>query len=296
MAHAGEKVILRWKVSNSQTVASQRIVFSPATSDFDTAFGNSVVLADNLPPSATSVEITIPPVPFQVTNIPQFLRIVTIDSSGQQGWDQTPLIVPSGRITGNIQITSDYSGQTFIGGHLAPAIAWTGSSNGNTEPFIFLESDGGLISLFGGNATLPILSTDTARLAVFSSGNSNDIEWFFSNTYFSIRPDPGLGLQAPVVHLTSPTPGSTFAGGSVVPITWTASAQQGLRSFDIQLSTDGGQTFHLITTDLGANTRSFNWQLPASSGIPDVRVRVIARDRIFQNSSDGANVVFSIVP
>ena len=296
MAHAGEKIILRWKVSNSQTVASQRIEFSPASSDFDTAFGNSVVLADNLPPSATSLEITIPPVAFQVTNIPQFLRIVTVDSSGQQGWDQTPLIVPSGRITGNIQITSDYSGKTFIGGHLAPAIAWTGSSNGNTEPFIFLESDGGLISLFGGNATLPILSTDTARLAVFSSANSNDIEWFFSNTYFSIRPDPALGLQAPVVHLTSPTPGSTFAGGTVVPITWTASAQQGLRSFDIQLSTDGGQTFHLITTDLGANTRSFNWQLPASSGIPDVRVRVIARDKIFQNSSDGANVVFSIVP
>jgi len=33
-----------------------------------------------------------------------------------------------------------------------------------------------------------------------------------------------------VVHLTSPTLGSTFAGGSVVPIIWTASAQQsGLR-------------------------------------------------------------------
>ena len=99
------------------------------------------------------------------------------------------------------------SGKTFIGGHPAPAIAWTGSANGaSTEPFIFLESDGGLVSLFGGPATLPIMSTDTARLAVFSSSNSNDIEWFFSNTYFSIRPDPALGLQAPAVHLASPTP------------------------------------------------------------------------------------------
>src|SRR4029077_4812292 len=136
--------------------------------------------------------------------------------SGQQGWDQTPLIVPTGRITGNIQITSDYSGQTFIGGHPAPAITSTGSANGaSTEAFIFLESDGGLVSLFGGHATLPILSTDTARLAIQSSSNSNDIEWFFSKTYFSIRPDPALGLQAPVVHLTSPIPGSTFAGGGV---------------------------------------------------------------------------------
>jgi hypothetical protein len=297
MAHAGEKVILRWNVSNSSTVAKQRILFSPATSIFDTAFGNPIVLADNLPPSATSLEVTIPSVPFQATNIPQFLRIVAIDSSGQQDWDQTPLIVPTGNITGNIQITSDYSGKTFIGGHPAPPIAWTGSANGgNTEAFIFLESDGGLISLFGGNATLPILSTDTARLAVLSSTNSNDLEWFFSDTYFSIRPDPAFGLKAPVVQVTSPTAGSTFGGGSVVPITWTASAQQGLRSFDIQVSTDGGQTFHLVTTNLGASTRSFSWRLPASTGIPDVRVRVIARDKVFQNSSDGASTVFSITP
>ena len=297
VAETGEKLILRWNVSNSTTVASQRILLSPSTSNFDVFSPNPIVLADNLPPTATSLEVTVPSVAFQATNINQFLRIVATDASGQQGWDHTPLIVPSGRITGNIQITSDYSGQTFIGGHPAPAITWSGSANGaTTEGFIFLESDGGLISLFGGNATLPILSTDTARLAVLSYSNSNDIKWFFSNTYFSIRPDPGLGLQAPRVTLTSPAPGSTFHGGTVVPITWTASAQQGLRSFDIQVSTNGGKTFHLIATGLAGTTRSFNWQLPASSGIPDVRVRVIARDNLFQNSSNGANTVFSIVP
>src|SRR5215831_6875815 len=297
VAETGEKIILRWNVSNSATVASQRILLSPSTSNFDVFSANPIVLADNLPPTATSLEVTVPSVPFQATNINQFLRIVATDASGQQGWDQTPLIVPSGRITGNIQITSDYSGQTFIGGHPAPAITWSGSANGGTtEGFIFLESDGGLISLFGGNATLPILSTDTARLAFLSSSNSNDIKWFFSNTYFSIRPDPGLGLKAPRVTLTSPTPGSSFHGGSVVSIAWTASAQQGLRSFDIQVSTNGGKTFHLIATDLAATTRSYDWQLPASSGIPDVRVRVIARDKLFQNSSSGANVIFSIIP
>jgi hypothetical protein len=297
VAETGEKLILRWNVSNSTTVASQRILLSLSTSNFDVFSPNVVVLADNLPPTATSWEVTVPSVPFQATNINQFLRIVATDTSGQQGWDQTPLIVPSGRITGNIQITSDYSGQTFIGGHLAPAITWSGSANGGiTEGFIFLESDGGLISLFGGNAKLPILSTDTARLAVLSYSNSNDIKWFFSNTYFSIRPDPGLGLKAPRVTLTSPTPGSSFHGGSVVPIAWTASAKEGLRSFDIQVSTNGGKTFHLIATDLAATARSYDWQLPASSGIPDVRVRVIARDNLFQNSSNGANVIFSIVP
>jgi hypothetical protein len=297
MAHAGEKVILRWNVSNSSTVVKQRVLLSTATSIFDTQLPKSViVLADNLPPSANSVEVTIPPVANQPVNINQFLRVVAIDSSGQQDWDQTPLIVPSGNITGNIQITSDYSGKTFIGGHQAPAITWTGNTNGNTEAFIFLESDGGLISLFGDHATLPILSTDTARLAVLSSANSNDLEWFFSDSYFSIRPDPAFGLKAPVVQVTSPTAGSTFPGGGVIPITWNSSAAQGLRSFDIQTSTDGGHTWHLVVTDLGAGVRSFDWQLPASTGIPDARVRVIARDKMFQNSSDGAKTAFSIVP
>jgi hypothetical protein len=297
VAETGEKLILRWNVTNSTTVASQRILLSPTTSNFDVFSPTPIVLADNLPPTATSSEVTVPAVPFQATNINQFLRIAASDASGQQGWDQTPLIVPSGRITGNIQITSDYSGQTFIGGHPAPAITWSGSANGAaTEGFIFLESDGGLISLLGGNAKLPIVSTDTARLAVLSYSNSNDIKWFFSNTYFSIRPDNGLGLKAPRVTLTSPAPGSTFHGGSVVPIAWTASAKQGLRSFDIQVSTNGGKTFHLIATDLTAAARSFNWQLPASTGISDVRVRVIARDTLFQNSSAGANVIFSIIP
>ena len=82
----------------------------------------------------------------------------------------------------------------------------------------------------------------------------------------------------------------------MVPITWNASAAQGLRSFDIQTSTDGGHTWHLVVTDLGPTVRSFNWQLPASTGITDVRVRVIARDKMFQNSSDGAKTVFEIIP
>jgi hypothetical protein len=297
VAEAGEKLILRWNVSNSASVASQRILLSPASSNFDVFGATPIVLANNLSPTTTSREVTVPAIAFQPTNTNQFLRIVATDSSGQQGWDQTPLIVPSGRITGNIQITTNYSGQTFIGGHAAPAINWTGSANGGTtEGFIFLESDGGLVSLFGGNATLPVLSTDTARLVVLSYSNSNDIKWFFSNSYFSIRPDPRLGLQPPQVHLTSPAPGAVFSGGSVVPITWTASAPEGLRSFDIQVSTNGGKTFHLITTGLAGASRSFNWRFPASSGISDVRVRVIARDKWFQNSSDGANVVFSIVP
>jgi hypothetical protein len=292
----GEKLILRWTVSNSTTVASQRILLSPETAIFDASTSPVIVLADNIPANVRSLEVTIPSIKFAATNLPQFLRVIAIDASGQQGWDQTPIIVPTSTVKGNIQITSSYVGKTFIGSHATPGETWGGSSNGgSTEGYMFLESDGGLFPTLGGIA-LPVVSTDTARQVVLSHNNSNDLMWFFSSGYFSIRPDPALGLQAPVMALTSPTPGQSFAGGSTVPIKWTASAQQGLRSFDLQYSTNGGLTWHFITQGLVASARNFSWHLPASSGIPDVRVRVIARDQIFQDSSDGSATVFSITP
>lgn len=298
VAQPGEKLILRWSVSNSTTVASQRILLSPEAANFDNPARPPIILADNLPASARSLEVTIPSVAFAATNLPQFLRIVTIDSGGQQGWDQTPIIVSTGNITGNIQITSNYSGQTFIGGHGTPNETWTGTSNGGSiEGYLFLESDGGLFPTLGGNSfPLPIVSSDTVRQVVLAHNNSNDVEWFFSPGYFTVRPDPALGLKAPRVKLTSPRSGQSFAGGSRIPIRWKAAAQQGLRSFDIQYSANGGQTWHFIVQGLSATTKRFQWQLPASSGIPDVRVRVIVRDTLFQNSSDGASTVFSITP
>ena len=130
-----------------------------------------------------------------------------------------------------------------------------------------------------------MLVRDRARLALQVRNNSNDVKWFFSDGYFSIRHDPRLGLTPPTVNLQSPITGRLFAAGSSVPITWTATAQEGLRSFDIQASYDAGRTWHPIVRELPGNTSSYNWQLPPSSGIPDVRVRVIARDVRFQNSS-----------
>jgi len=296
VAMPGEKLILQWTVSNSTMVASQRILLSPEAAIFDSSTRQPIVLADNIPANTRSLEITTPSIPFAATNLPQFLRVIAIDSAGQQGWDQTPIIVPTGNVSGNIQITSNYAGKVFVGGHVTPTETWSGiGSGGSTEGYIFLESDGGLFPTLG-TLPLPIVSTDTARQVVLSHNNSNDLVWFFSPGYFSIRPDPALGLQAPVVTLTSPTAGQSFAGGSTVPIKWTASAQQGLRSFDLQYSTNSGLTWHFITQGLSAPARSFNWELPASTGISDVRVRVIARDKVFQNSSDGAATVFSIRP
>ena len=294
----GTKYIVRWTAQDNDAIVSQRIDFSPDGHIPDRYF----TLVSNIPGSARSFEITIPNPGFAVTNEPQFLRVVSTDASGQEGWDEAPVLIPSGNITGNLTITTDLSGQTFTGGDSIPDMDWTGSVNfGTITPVVVLDSDGAGISglNIGGHGVFfqnfPFVSTDRARLALQVRNNSNDTAWFFASGYFSIRHDSRLGFVPPILSLTFPVGGESFPGGSIVPISWTASASEGLRTFDIQASYDAGRTWHLIVRDLPSTAINYDWQLPSSSGIPDVRLRVIARDLRFQNSSSSSGP-FSITP
>lgn len=285
----GTSYILRWSVQSDDAVVSQRIEFSP-DGHFPSRY---FVLVDDIPGDARTWEVTIPSPGFASSNEPQFLRIVAVDAAGREGFDQVPIQVPSGNITGNLTITTDLSGQTFYAAQPIPNVQWTGSVSGvaSIKPLIVLESDGAAIpGLHSGGQgqffeDFPYVSTDRARLALLARSNSNDVAWFFADGYFSIRHDPRLGFTPPSVQLISPVGGESFPGGAVVPITWTAQADEGLRSFDIQASYDGGRTWHPIVRDLPATATSFDWPLPPSEGIADVRVRVVVRDLRFQNSS-----------
>src|SRR5262245_28566048 len=294
----GTKYILSWTAQDDDMVASQRIDFSP-DGHFPDRYST---LVSNIPASARSWEITIPNPGFAASNEPQFFRVVSTDASGQEGWDEAPVLVPSGNITGNLTITTDLSGETFVGGQPIPDMDWSGSVNfGTITPVVVLDSDGAGISglNIGGHGTFsqnfPFVSTDRARLALQVRNNSNDAKWFFASGYFSIRHDERLGFAPPAVDLESPVGGESFPGGSIVPISWTATASEGLRSFDLQGSYDSGRTWHLIASDLPSTAISYDWQLPPSSGIADVRVRVVARDVRFQNSSSTSGP-FSITP
>lgn len=294
----GTKYIFRWTAQDDGAIASQRIDFSP-DGHFPDRYST---LVSNIPGSARSLEITIPNPGFAASNEPQFFRVVATDTSGQEGWDEAPILVPSGNIIGDLTITTDLSGQTFTGGQPIPDMDWTGSVNfGTITPVVVLDSDGAGISglNIGGHGVFfqnfPFVSTDRARLALQVRNNSNDTAWFFASGYFSIRHDSRLGFQPPSVNIAFPIGGESFPGGTIVPISWTASASEGLRSFDIQGSYDSGRTWHPIIRDLPGTTINYDWQLPPSTGIPDVRVRIVARDVRFQNSSSTSGA-FSITP
>ena len=142
---------------------------------------------------------------------------------------------------------------------------------------------------------LPFVSTDSARIALTLNIATNVSKTFYSDT-FAIRPDPRLGDQPPTITMLTPVAGDSFEAGSLVPITWTAADDESLRSFTIQWSYDGGIGWQTVVDELPGDATSFDWLVPDSEGFADVRVRVIAHDLRFQNSSDGADRAFAIVP
>ncbi len=281
------KILLTWTASDNQAIVSQRIEWAP----HDECLPGLSVLVPNIPASARSWEVTIPEYGFSNCIDPAVLRVVAVDDAGQEGFDETMYGLPR---DADPPAPVPYP----ITQTLRPGQTIDVCVNGNYfDATLFLDGDRWSFSLGGtttnclsGGAHMPPVSTDLARIGI-RLGNS----WAFT-PYFSIRPDPAIGDAPPVVTMFSPTAGQALAGGSIVPISWAATDDEGVRSFDIHASYDGGRTWHTIAKDLPGTATAFNWQLPPSTGIPDVRVRVMVRDLRFQNSSSGGDRALSITP
>ena len=285
----GQKIILSWNAFDNASIVKQKI-------QVQTTFNKKEefqTVVDNIPGNQRSYEFTIPNNPRLIT----FIRIVATDDRGQEGWDEWAVRVTNPSEPGNLQFTTPLAGQTFTGGTRF-RLDWQTSSFSSNMFTVYLLLDGGRKAVFegSGNATgtlgdfpLPYVSTDSARFAVYSSSN----KWFYTDT-FSIRPDPRFPDTPPQISLVSPNAGQTFPVGAIVPISWTASDNEAIKQFNILYSTDGGKTWITMVENLPPTQTSYNWQTPFGSGFSNVRVRVVAVDRRYQNSSDGANRVFQL--
>ena len=139
---------------------------------------------------------------------------------------------------------------------------------------------------------LPFFSSDSVRF-VISYGDTTNRRKYWYSPLFKVRPDTHLNDAPPLVNLAFPQAGQSFTPGSVIPISWTASDDEGLRGFDIVASFDGARTWQPIAQNLPGTARSFDWQTAPGTGSPDVRLMVVAKDWRFQTTSDGATRVFA---
>jgi hypothetical protein len=282
----GTPLIISWSSEDDVSVVSQRI-------EFYHPLNGMIVLADGLPPARTNFFWQVPDVGVIVNNVLPRVRVVAVDSSGQEGWDELRYLISTGTIAGNVTITTDLTGP-FRAGDDTPPLCW---DEVGTDPYVsnysYLVFDGDTRSIpLGGTTTnclslnleMPFVSSDSARVVLSLSDGLNRVKHFFSNS-FAVRPDSRLGDAAPTIGLTDPLGGEIFLAGGTVPVRWTASDDTGLRSFDIQASYDGGRTWHFLAEGLPPGDRSFDWPLPPDADVPDVRLRVLAADLRFQTSS-----------
>ena len=296
----GQRVILRWDAFDNAQIAKHKILLSLNSNFRD----NFTVVADNLPGEMRTYEFTMPASAGTSGGFQKVIRVVATDDRGQEGWDEWQIQVPTGTEPGQLQITTAIGGQTFRSGSQFN-VNWAITTPFNNPDFqVFLIMDGHRKISFqanGGNTgtfssvKLPYISTDSARIAVKSQGSVNNVKWFYTEP-FAIRPDPRYPDAPPSVSMTSPAAGQSYTAGEVVPISWTASDDEAIRSFTLLYSTDGGRTWLTMAENLPPTTTSYQWQTPPGAAFDDVRVQVIAVDRRFQNSSSGSERSFALVP
>jgi len=285
---SGSKQLLSWEAQDDGAIQSQRILFSEHGN-----FGYTVV-ADNLPPHQRSFEWVVPVANPSSDNSLSFVKIVAVDDQGQEGFDETTISIPYTEDIGpaSLTFTTDLTGPFTFGEEIEVCWTYTGPS-ATWDTSIAIGGDMRGVGYGGAHTgvscwtfTMPYVSTDTARITLaFNVGAGGRRLWFFSDE-FTVRPDPRIGDAPPAVTLLSPLASQVFAGGSTVPITWSAADDEGLRSFTVQASYDAARTWQAIAHGLPGSARGFDWKLPTSSGMADVRVRVVAADVRFQSSSD----------
>jgi YD repeat-containing protein len=99
----------------------------------------------------------------------------------------------------------------------------------------------------------------------------------------------------PEVTLTVPNGGDRLAATSNFTIRWTCTSSQGINSQEINLSTDGGQTFpNIIATGLQGDVRSYNWTVPQEMVTTQGRIRITVTDTSGMSTFDDTDSNFEI--
>jgi hypothetical protein len=189
----------------------------------------------------------------------------------------TTSIVPSTRATGDPQFTLTVNGSGFTNCSVVRIDGFDRSTafvSANQLTAVITATD----QAAGGTKTITVFTPSPG------GGTSNGQALTILGT-----PD----TQPPLVTVTSPTGGESWAAGSSHAITWTATDDIVVASVDLALSTDGGATFPTsIATGL-SNAGTYSWSVPVEL-TSQARVRVRAFDGTGNVGSDSSHADFAI--
>ncbi|HIC89694.1 MAG TPA: hypothetical protein EYP04_09885 [Anaerolineae bacterium] len=99
--------------------------------------------------------------------------------------------------------------------------------------------------------------------------------------------------EAPVVTLIYPNGGEGLRAGNEIQINWSATDNIGVTKIDLWISSDGGESYKPIASDL-ENLPPYIWLIPDSVASGACKVKVIAYDAAFNFSEDVSDGTFEI--
>ncbi|MEQ9094720.1 MAG: GC-type dockerin domain-anchored protein [Phycisphaerales bacterium] len=303
LAEPGDTLLLRWDARDDGSITDQRILL-------DISGGGAfeyVVLKDGLDGDQRSAFITIPDIGLTGDARSSLLRVEAADDAGNVGTHDITLQVPTQNRPDGLVTFRPSPAEGFVPRE-ERNICYdaTGIAAGNITFFLVLDTEAnslqrgpsgraGIGECSISSLRFPAVSTNRARFLLFSDGVGNDNDWYFSHP-FEVRPSAHFPDRPPTASMLTPVQGDRFSGGSVVPMTWTASDDESLREFRIQVSLNDGRTWSTFDTIAG-DRRAYDLRLPPlDATLENVRVRIVAVDERFQATASGDDRTIAFEP
>ena len=115
----GSKVTLRWTSTDDVGIASHKILFSPVGN-----WPGSFQTVATLPGNQRSYEWTVPNIGNTVNGDDAFIKVVAVDTTGKESFDEAEIIIPTNAIAGNVQFSLT-AGQTVGPGEMLASVYTT---------------------------------------------------------------------------------------------------------------------------------------------------------------------------
>lgn len=189
----------------------------------------------------------------------------------------TTALSPPGRLAGSGAFTLTVNGDAFT---KCSVVRWDGADRATTW-----------VSVTQLTAAIPagdVVAAGTHAVTVFTpaaGGGTSNAQVFTAGAT--------ADTQAPVVTVTAPTGGESWAIGSTHDVTWNATDDAGVTAVDLAWSVNGGASFPDSIATGVPNTGSYAWTV---SGLPgtSARVRVVAHDGGGNVGADSSHANFTI--
>ncbi len=185
----------------------------------------------------------------------------------------------------NITVNSPNGGERYQSGK-TQSISWSATSNVSSVN-IELSTDGG--STWSNIATNQSANQNYSwRIGTTPSSNALIRVTDASNSSISDTSDNSFVIES--LSLVYPSGGEYFLADSVINITWNSSQVSNLK---IELSTDNGQVWSVVTSSTPASSGSYSWTIPNAPS-RNALLRISDADYPSANISDEMTSTFTI--